>query len=160
MYQSKVKKNARTLRKNSTDAESHLWFHLRANRLGYKFKRQVPLGAYIVDFACFEKKLIIELDGGHHMSQQDYDLKRTAWLNAEGFKVIRFWNVDVFQHTRSVLEGIMMALSGQVALSPTLSRSSVAKYSAVGGRGGKKNVFPSWYRFRNPYLASSSNIAS
>jgi very-short-patch-repair endonuclease len=70
MDKSTLRQRARDLRKNSTDAEIHLWYHLRANRLGFKFKRQVPIGTYIVDFVCLEKRLIIELDGGQHMDNQ------------------------------------------------------------------------------------------
>jgi very-short-patch-repair endonuclease len=76
---STLRQRARVLRKNSTDAERHLWFNLRAHRLGFKFKRQVSIGAYIVDFACLEKHLIIELDGGQHVDNQTYDMKRTTW---------------------------------------------------------------------------------
>ena len=82
----------------------------RAGRLGFKFKRQVPIGIYIVDFACLEKRLVIELDGGQHMDNKIYDTKRTDWLMTNGFKVLRFWNHDVFQQTSSVLEVIMSAL--------------------------------------------------
>ena len=89
MDKSMLRQYAGNLRKNSTDAESHLWYNLRANRLGFKFKRQVPIGAYIVDFVCLEKRLIIELDGGQHMDNQTYDMRRTAWLNLHGFKVLR-----------------------------------------------------------------------
>ena len=110
-----LRQHARNLRKNSTDAEKHLWYNLRANRLGFKFKRQVPMGTYIVDFVCLEKHLIIELDGGQHLDNQVYDLKRTDWLQLQGFKVIRFWNHDVLQQTTSVLEVILQALR------PTLS---------------------------------------
>jgi very-short-patch-repair endonuclease len=110
MEKSTLRKRARDLRKNSTDAERHLWYHLRANRLRFKFKRQVPIGVYIVDFVCLEKRLIIELDGGQHMDNQTYDTKRTDWLLAHGFKVLRFWNNDVFQQTPSILEVIMKAL--------------------------------------------------
>jgi very-short-patch-repair endonuclease len=110
MEKSTLKQRARDLRKNSTDAEKHLWYHLRANRLGFKFKRQVPVGEYIVDFVCLEKRLIIELDGGQHMDNQIYDTKRTDWLMVRGFKVLRFWNNDVFQQTPSILEVIMTAL--------------------------------------------------
>ncbi|VEG90407.1 putative restriction endonuclease-like [Legionella spiritensis] len=105
-----LRQRARDLRKNSTDAERHLWYYLRANRLGFKFKRQVPIGDYIVDFACLEKRLIIELDGGQHLHNQIYDTKRTDWLKTHGFKVIRFWNHDIFQHTPTVLDAIMTAL--------------------------------------------------
>ena len=110
MEKSTLRQRARDLRKNSTDAERHLWYHLRANRLGFKFKRQVPIGVYIVDFVCLEKRLIIELDGGQHMDNQIYDTKRTEWLMTHRFKVLRFWNHDFFQQTPSVLEVIMTAL--------------------------------------------------
>jgi very-short-patch-repair endonuclease len=105
-----LRQRARDLRKNCTDAERHLWYYLRANRLGFKFKRQVPIGQYIVDFICLEKRLIIELDGSQHMDNQAYDRTRSNWLMAHGFKVLRFWNHDVFQQTSSVLEVIMTAL--------------------------------------------------
>ncbi|KTD46545.1 multidrug efflux protein [Legionella quinlivanii] len=109
MDQSTLKQRARVLRKNSTDAERHLWYYLRANRLKFKFKRQAPIGAYIVDFLCFEKRLIVEL-GGQHMESQIYDIKRTDWLRGNGFRVFRFWNNEVFQQTQSVLEVITSAL--------------------------------------------------
>jgi very-short-patch-repair endonuclease len=104
------RQRARNLRKNSTDAERHLWYHLRAGRLGFKFKRQVPIGVYIADFVCLEKRLVIELDGGQHMDNKIYDTKRTDWLMTNGFKVLHFWNHDIFQETSSVLEAIMSAL--------------------------------------------------
>ena len=110
MEKSTLRQRARDLRKNSTDAELHLWYHLRANRFGFKFKRQVPIGSFIVDFVCLEKRLIIELDGGKHMDNRTYDMKRTDWLMTHGFKVLRFWNNDVFQQTPSILEVIMTAL--------------------------------------------------
>ena len=68
-----LRQYAKNLRRQSTDTEQHLWYYLRANRLGFKFKRQVPIGAYIVDFICFEKRLVIELDGGQHLNNQTYD---------------------------------------------------------------------------------------
>jgi very-short-patch-repair endonuclease len=110
MDKSLQKQRARDLRKNSTDAERHLWYYLRANRLGFKFKRQAPMGPYIVDFVCLEKRLVIELDGGQHMDNKMYDTTRTDWLMTNGFKVLRFWNHDVFQQTPSVLEVVMSAL--------------------------------------------------
>ena len=103
--------HAKSLRKSSTDTEKHLWYHLRANRLlGHKFKRQVPIGKYIVDFVCREKRLIIELDGSQHGDNQAYDTQRTVWLEARGFKVLRFWNNEVLQQTPTVLEVILSAL--------------------------------------------------
>ncbi len=122
MEKSVLIQRARVLRKNSTDAERRLWFNLRANRLGFKFKRQVPIGAYIVDFTCLEKHLIIELDGGQHMDNQTYDMKRTTWLSEHGFKVLRFWNHDVLQQTSSVIEVIMKALSNSSEVENQISR--------------------------------------
>lgn len=110
MEKSVLRQRARHLRQTSTDAERHLWYYLRANRFRCKFKRQVPIGAYIVDFVCLEKRVIIELDGGQHAENQMYDMNRTAWLVKRGFKVLRFWNRDVFQQTSTVLEAIMTAL--------------------------------------------------
>ena len=111
MDKSTLRQRARDLRKNSTYAERHLWFHLRAKRLGFKFKRQVPMGTYIIDFICLEKRLIIELDGGQHMDNHAYDMKRTTWLNLQGYNVLRFWNHDVLQQTPSVIEVILKELS-------------------------------------------------
>ena len=121
MDKTTLRQHARDLRKNSTNAEKHLWYNLRANRLGFKFKRQVPMGPYIVDFVCHEKQVIIELDGGQHMENQAYDMKRTAWLTAHGFKVLRFWNHEVLQQLTAVLEAIIQELSlhGRMKPKPT-----------------------------------------
>ena len=116
MEKAKLRQYARELRQNSTDAEKHLWYYLRAKRMGYKFKRQVPIGAFIVDFVCFEKRLIIELDGGQHLVSRSYDAHRTGELSQRRFQVLRFWNHDVLQQTEAVTEMIYKALS------PTLSR--------------------------------------
>lgn len=98
---------ARTLRREQTDAERKLWWALRARRLeGFKFKRQVPIGRYIADFMCFECKLIVELDGSQHLAQVAYDEARTRWLEAQGYRVVRFWNVDVLLNTDRVMEEI------------------------------------------------------
>ena len=105
---------ARTLRKNLTAAERMLWRHLRLRQLGgYKFRRQQPLGQYIVDFVCFEKRLIIELDGGQHNEQAAYDAERSAWLETQGFHVLRFWNGQVLTAIDAVNEMILEALSHQ-----------------------------------------------
>ncbi|HEU0234510.1 MAG TPA: DUF559 domain-containing protein [Gallionella sp.] len=77
--------NAKTLRRNQTDAEQKLWYHLRAHRfMGRKFKRQKPIGRYVVDFVCLEEKLVIELDGGQHAENVEYDKARDSWLRSEG----------------------------------------------------------------------------
>jgi len=102
---------ARKLRKNLTDAEHELWRHIRNRQLfGCRFRRQAPIGKYIVDFVCFEKKLIIELDGGQHAQDQDDDHRRSEWLQSRGFKVIRFWNHDVLRQVEIVKEVIGRSL--------------------------------------------------
>jgi very-short-patch-repair endonuclease len=111
MEKAKLRQYARDLRHNSTDTEKHLWYYLRANRLGHKFKRQVPIEGFIVDFVCFQKRLIIELDGGQHLIDQEKGNQRTAKLEACGFRVFRFWNHEVLQSAESVLASIHSALS-------------------------------------------------
>jgi very-short-patch-repair endonuclease len=103
---------SRKLRTNMTDAERRLWSVVRNRQLdGYKFRRQHPIGAFVADFACIERRLILELDGGQH-SGSAYDVRRTAWLEGQGWLVIRFWNNDVLTETEGVLEAILQALRG------------------------------------------------
>src|ERR1051326_3089587 len=93
---------AKSLRSNMTDAERRLWYFLRAHRFnGTKFKRQAVIGKYIVDFVCFEKHLVIEVDGGQH-ADNETDRRRTRWLEDQGFRVLRFWNNEVLQNTVGV----------------------------------------------------------
>ncbi len=102
---------ARALRRASSEAERRLWRHLRAHRFdGYKFRRQVVIAPYIVDFACLEAMLIIEADGGQHSGQQAYDEKRTATLERMGYRVLRFWNHEILGDTEAVLERIASVL--------------------------------------------------
>ena len=102
---------AKQLRVNMTDAEKLLWYHLRGHQfLGVKFKRQQPLGNYIVDFISFEHKIIIEVDGGQHLDSES-DKQRDTWLQGQGFQVLRFWNNEVLGETESVLEKILQALT-------------------------------------------------
>ncbi len=109
---------ARHLRQNETEEEYNLWSDLRARRLnGFKFARQIPLGPYIVDFVCREKQLIVEIDGFHHAENRD-DMKRTAWLNAQDYSVLRFWNHDISRARMSVLETILAALNGKLEADP------------------------------------------
>lgn len=96
---------ARKLRNNLTDAEKHLWYVLRANNLGLKFRRQEPIGNYIVDFIYYEKKLIIEIDGGQHFDSTD-DKIRDEWLRSQGFIVLRFWNNEVLENRDGAVEKI------------------------------------------------------
>ncbi len=103
-----MKTLARNLRKNQTDAEKIIWYQLRNRNLcGYKFRRQHPIGNYIVDFVCIDKKLIIELDGGQHQLQKEADLERTKTLNQMGFKVLRFWNNSVLENPDAVLGQVL-----------------------------------------------------
>jgi len=102
-------KTAKALRKRSTDVEIVLWRHLRAKQMeGLKFRRQQPIGDYIVDFVCFEKKIIIEVDGGQHAVETVRDAERDDWLRNQGFTVLRFWNNEVLTNTEGVLEKIRM----------------------------------------------------
>ena len=92
-----------------TDAESIIWYYVRAKRfLGLKFKRQVLIGEYIVDFLCPEKMLIVEIDGGQHneIKNVEYDTKRTNYLESNGYKVVRYWNNEVLLNIQSVLDDL------------------------------------------------------
>lgn len=105
------RERAKALRRDPTEAERALWNHLRMRQLeGHKFRRQQPLGRYIVDFACLEKRLVVELDGGQHSEQVGSDTARTAWLETQGFRVLRFWNNDVLSEIEAVKEAIKEAL--------------------------------------------------
>ena len=96
---------ARRLRRTQTNAEHLLWTHLRARGFrGLKFRRQHPVGPYIVDFCCIDRKLIVELDGSQHLETARYDVRRTQFLNTHGYRVIRFWNHEVLTSMEYVLE--------------------------------------------------------
>jgi len=115
-----AKAKARELRGRMTEAEAMLWQHFKGRRFqGFKFRRQRALGPYILDFVCLEVGLVIEIDGGQHAEQQDYDQSRTALIESQGLTVIRFWNHEVMNETPAVLEKIWQTLQ---ALTPTLSR--------------------------------------
>jgi very-short-patch-repair endonuclease len=104
-------RNARVLRGNMTEAERVLWRQLRLRQIdNHKFRRQHPLGNYIVDFLCYEKRLIIEVDGGQHATSTSYDQERDEWLKAQGYTVLRFWNNHVLAETQAVMEKIREAL--------------------------------------------------
>jgi len=110
----KTRTRAIGLRKEPTPAEAKLWAHLRNEQLGVKFRRQHAVGNYIPDFVCIQKKLIIELDGGHHVEQAEYDAERTKFLESQGYKVIRFWNNDVMNDINGVIRNIQFALEDEV----------------------------------------------
>jgi len=102
---------AKKLRRNSTDAERLIWSRLRGRRLaGYKFKRQVPIAGFVVDFAALEAKLIIEIDGGQHSVRLEADQLRTEKLERFGYRIVRFWNHDVLNNIEGVLDAVIQEL--------------------------------------------------
>ena len=90
---------------------------------GYKFSRQIPLGPYVVDFVCREKMLIVELDGSQHI-ENEHDIRRTHWLNDNGYSILRFWNDEILRERRAVLETILAVLSGEIS-----SRDDAIRFS-------------------------------
>jgi very-short-patch-repair endonuclease len=114
-----MKRKARVLRKNQTDAESLLWHHLRDRRLaGHKFRRQHPIGAFIADFVCVEHRIVVELDGGQHSLRVEDDNRRSAFLKSKGYEVVRFWNHEVLKDTQAVLEFILRIIEESDTPSP------------------------------------------
>lgn len=102
------------LRRELTPAERKLWACLRGNNLnGVSFRRQHAIGNYIVDFVSIKKKLVIELDGSQHLEQVDYDVERSRYIEALGYKVLRFWNNQVINDIDSVIRAIQYALDGR-----------------------------------------------
>lgn len=128
---------AKRLRSHQTEAEQRLWYHLRAHRfMGLKFKRQKPVGRYIVDFICHEHHLIVEVDGGQHAEQTEYDHERDTWLRQRGYRVLRVWNHEVMQQLDGVLEQIRsLALSPVDHLPPPLSRKRERGVKAMREKG-------------------------
>jgi len=126
----RLKTSARALRQKQTDTERLIWGQLRSRRfLKVKFRRQFPIGPYIVDFCSLTSKLIVELDGGQHGLNRLKDGKRTKYLEAEGFHVIRFWNHDVFKNLDVVLEQIQQKVQDNPLTLP----------SPASGRGKPKS---------------------
>ena len=112
-------KIARNLRRKSTEAEKILWQKLRDKQLeGFKFRRQQAIGQYLVDFVNFERKLVIERNGGQHSVEKDKDRQRDQWLQAQGFAILRYWNNKIFENLEGELEVIRERL-----LSPSLNPS-------------------------------------
>jgi very-short-patch-repair endonuclease len=106
-----IRSYAREMRNRMTDAEALLWMMLRNRRIaGAKFRRQHPVGRYILDFYCDEKRLGIELDGGQHSEAVEYDKQRDSWLRVQGIQVLRFWNNQMLTETEVVLEVIYQAI--------------------------------------------------
>lgn len=126
-----LRQRARQLRKSMTDAEQALWTRLRRRQVhGHKFRRQHPLGGYIVDFVCLDEKLVVEVDGGQHDEQRDQDAQRTGCLEQRGFRVMRFWNHQVLGELDAVIEAITMVLCPPPA----------PNCGAASPRGGRRNT--------------------
>ena len=106
-----MRRYARSLRVNATDAERVLWSRLRRRQIaGFKFRRQHQVGLYICDFACLDRMLVVELDGSQHAENLEYDQRRDRFLRSAGFEVLRFWNNDVLGSIEGVLDTIYAAL--------------------------------------------------
>ena len=107
--------HSRRLRRKMTLAEQVLWKALRQRQVrSCKFRRQHPYGNYVLDFVCLEAKLVIEVDGGQHQDQIDYDIKRTLWLEQHGFQVLRFWNNEVLDNLEDVLDVVWRSLKFEI----------------------------------------------
>lgn len=104
---------ARHLRENMSAAERRLWSIVRGRRLGAKFRRQVVRGPYFLDFACLERRLVVEVDGPHHVDMAAQDALRDAWLANHGFRVLRFWHLEVLRNPSGVHHAIAEALAGR-----------------------------------------------
>ena len=110
---------ARALRQGMTESEQRLWFHLRRRQLGgFRFRRQHPVGPFVVDFICIERRLVVEMDGAQHLESAT-DLVRDAWLQRRGFHVLRCWNPDVLERTEQVLAAILEALGKAAPIHPS-----------------------------------------
>ena len=119
------------MRLNPTDAERRLWSMLRDRRMpSFKFKRQFVIDPYIVDFVCFERRLIVEADGSQH-AESEYDRRRDAFLRSQDFSVLRFWNNDILEHAGGVFDAIYAKLTSPHPPKP----SAWAPPSPAGGEG-------------------------
>jgi len=131
MQREKLVGFARYMRKAPTNAETALWQLLRNRRFcGFKFRRQVPLGDYIADFVCFEARLVVEADGSQH-AESTRDNRRDAWLEARGFRVLRFWNADILHRREEVAETLWHDLTA-----PSSAPAHAGTPSPARGEGG------------------------
>ena len=132
---SRLIKHAQVLRKNMTDAERLLWSRIRAKQLGVKFRRQQSIEKFIVDFVCFENKLVIEVDGGQHYDSK-IDSARDKWLKENGFEVLRFWNNDVLGNIEGVVEVIRREIT--LPLIPSHQGRGNSRGASRQGRGNSR----------------------
>jgi len=113
-----LKGRARAMRKEPTEAERKLWYLMRHRRFSsFKFRRQLPIGRYIADFVCLERRLIVEADGGHH-AENAYDAERDAWLAAQGFRMRRFWNADILRKPDEIIDTLWADLTAELPQRP------------------------------------------
>ena len=133
-WQASALRKAKHMRGEPTETEHRLWQIVRGKRLaGWKFRRQVRLGAYTPDFVCHRAKLIVEVDGGHHCEEDDGD--RDSWLKSQGYRVLRFWNNDIFENEEGVLKAILSALEAPAAASSRNGRPPLPNPSPTRGEG-------------------------
>ena len=129
---------ARHLRKSMTEAERLFWKKVRNREFGdHKFRRQHPIGKYVVDFVCLEKKVIVELDGSGHLLTVEEDDVRTRWLNSEGYKVVRFWNNEL-KNWDEIEDAVWTALHPEEVGPRRLKHAADSKPSPLGGEGGRE----------------------
>jgi very-short-patch-repair endonuclease len=127
-----AQQHASRLRKHLTDAEQHLWYRLRRRQIhDAHFRRQLPIGPYIADFACTKHRLIIELDGGQHQKAAEYDLARTRFIESRGYRVLRFWNNEVLHQTEGVLAVIASAIQNPHPNPPPHAGEGVKESPAI-----------------------------
>jgi very-short-patch-repair endonuclease len=132
--QASALRKAKHMRSAPTPAEHRLWQIVRAKRLeGWKFRRQAPIGPYMPDFVCHSAKLVVEVDGGHHCEEDDG--KRDGWLRSQGFRILRFWNNDIFDNEEGVLTVILAALEASAAASSRGGRTPLPSPSPTRGEG-------------------------
>ncbi len=125
---------ARELRRDATEAEDRLWYRLRSRRLGnFKFRRQVWIGPFIVDFLCMDAMLVVEVDGSQHIEDVAYDDARTAFLATKGYRVIRVWNNDVMQR----MDGVFAVILDGLTCVPSPSHASHGPLHLPVGERGK-----------------------
>ncbi len=135
--EARFQRNAGILRKNQTDAENALWKELRMQQLNdVHFRRQHPIGHYIVDFCSPLKKIIIEVDGGQHLEQEAYDQRRTEFLEQEGYRVLRFWDHEVLTELEAVLQVIFDA-TGDVVEEPEREPPPTSPWPSWLGHSGR-----------------------
>ena len=117
-----ARQHAKELRKGMTDAERRIWSRLRGEQFGVKFRRQHPVGPYVLDFACLDPRRAVEADGSQHIGQSGYDARRSQWLAGRGFALLRFWANEVLSQTDAVVGRIVEELNrvaGHAARAPT-----------------------------------------